>query len=328
VTSSPNFRFWQALARKLRAGQRVFLALVVEHTRHSPGTTGARLFLSADGEHCGTLGGGVMEHDVLEHAARALTERDSPAELQALVHRKTGPGERSGMICAGQQTNLYSLCRPDEELPAIERLVKILEDGAAGTLRISPQGLDVAMEAPALDRPPNRLEHRSENGWLYEEELLNRRRLAILGGGHCALALARLMTRLGYHVEAFEAGKKTPEVALEQHVRRLEVVDDFLHAGDLIDYPELTSAVVMTSDLPSDVNALAGALRHPFPFLGVMGSPAKLAEIRKQLRDKGLPAVDLDRLTAPVGLPIGSRTPEEIAVSVAAQILQLRGAAR
>jgi xanthine dehydrogenase accessory factor len=210
------------------------------------------------------------------------------------------------------------------ELSAIKRLVKILEEGVAGTLHISPLGLDVTTEPPALERPPHRLEHRSADGWLYEEELLNRRRLAILGGGHCALALARLMTRLGYDVQAFETRKKAPESTLGQHVRQLIIVDDFFQASDLIDHPEFTWVVVMTSDFPSDVQALAGALPRPFPFLGVMGSPAKLGEIRKKLRERGFTSAELARLTAPVGLPIGSRTPEEIAVSVAAQILQSR----
>lgn len=330
MAPSPRLEFWRSLAQRLRAGEPVFLALVVRHTHHSPGTTGARLFLSADGHRRGTLGGGVMERDVLARADGVLAERDSLTEIQTLVHRRethreSGSAEPSGMICAGEQTNLYHLCRPALDLPAIEQVVGILEDGAEGTLCISPRRLEVDRKPSDLSRPPHRLVRRSQDDWQYEEDLCERRRLAILGGGHCALALARLMTGLGYEVWAFEARKKSPEVDLARVVRRFDRVDNFRQAGPLIELPALTWVVVMTSDVASDVDALAGALPHPFPFLGAMGSPAKLAEIRRRLLEEGFTAQDLDRLTAPVGLPIGSRTPEEIAVSVAAQFLQLRG---
>ncbi len=80
----------------------------------------------------------------------------------------------------------------------------------------------------------------------------------------------------------------------------------------------------MTSDFPSDVAALSGVVGRLFPFVGVMGSPVKLKAIFDRLREQGFTDDQLDRLQAPVGLPIGSSTPEEIAVSVAAQILQQR----
>ncbi len=320
--------FWQTLADHLAHGRRAFLALVVDNTRHSPGTVGARLLVTDDGETLGTVGGGVMERDVVARAARSLAEDDRLAELRTLHHRKRGDGERSGMICAGSQTNLYYLCRPEAEAETAAELAALTAAGRSGTLRIDPGGMSVAAEPPDLARPQRRLRRAGDDGgdWRYEEELLNRRRLAILGGGHCALALARVMTPLGYDVAAFEGPQKEPAAELAEHVRSLERVADFRDAGGRVEFPELTWAVVMTSDSPSDVRALAGLLPRPFPFLGVMGSSAKIREIRRRLAEEGFTGDDLERLTAPVGLPIGSDTPEEIAVSVAAQILQLRNA--
>ncbi len=92
----------------------------------------------------------------------------------------------------------------------------------------------------------------------------------------------------------------------------------------LIPFPNLTCVVVMTTDFPSDVRALLGVVSVPFPFIGVMGSSAKIAQIFQELRQAGVSETVLSRLYAPVGLPIGSHTPEEIAISVAAQILQER----
>jgi len=67
-----------------------------------------------------------------------------------------------------------------------------------------------------------------------------------------------------------------------------------------------------------------GAIDLPFPFIGVMGSQSKIADINKQLMKEGITKDQLKRLTAPVGIPMVSNTPEEIAVSVAAQILQYK----
>ena len=316
--------FWSYLDRHLAAGRKVFLAVVAENTAHSPGTAGARMFLSEDGERVGTIGGGIMEHKLLQRAAEILKGDDFPPEIQTLHHRRAADGERSGMICAGSQTNLYLVCRPEEDLETVERLVSLLDAGRSGALRIDARGIEVVEEAPDLSRPQILLERDGE-GWRYEEQLLNRRRMAILGGGHCALALARTMGRLGYDVSVFETRENVFEAELEAVARRVEVVDDFRHAGPRIDFPELTWVVVMTTDFPSDVRALAGAAGRPFRFLGVMGAPAKIAEIMARLEEEGFSSAELERIHAPVGMPIASHTPEEIAISVAAQILQLRG---
>ncbi|MFQ5630218.1 MAG: XdhC family protein, partial [bacterium] len=89
-------------------------------------------------------------------------------------------------------------------------------------------------------------------------------------------------------------------------------------------YPELTVVVVMTSKNSSDVRGLLGVVKKSFPFIGVMGSQAKIAQIFKDLQAAGIAKNLLSRIFAPVGLQINSHTPEEIAISIAAQILKER----
>jgi xanthine dehydrogenase accessory factor len=315
--------FWRTLAGCLEAGEKVFLALVAANTRHSPGTAGARMLASESGRRAGTVGGGIMEHKLLARAAEVLRGGDFTPQIQTLHHRRSAAGERSGMICAGSQTNLYALCRPESELETVRRVASLIEVGGSGMLAIDPRGLTVEDAEPDLSRPRISLERDRDGGWRYLEQLLERRRLAILGGGHCAAALAHAMSRLGYEVSVFET---RPDVAGAELARdaRVRVIDDFRQAGALIDYPELTWVVVMTTDFPSDVKALAGVLDRPFPFVGVMGAPAKLEEIRTRLATEGFSPAAIGRIQAPVGLAIPSHTPEEIAISVAAQILELR----
>lgn len=316
------------LERTLDGGRRVFLALVVDNSRHSPGTAGAGLLLSEDGEIAGTLGGGVMERDILERGRLALARGGLAPELETLHHRRGAEGRASGMICAGHQTNLYAILGAGDR-PWVGDLLARRAADDAGWLQVSPRGFAV-IDGPGVGGREHR-EHQLEQGpakgeFRYRRDLLERRRVAILGGGHCALALARVMARLGYRIEVCEATRKEPEAALGEHVAALHRVDDFAEAAGRLRWPELTQVVVMTSDFPSDVAALAGTLALPFPFIGLMGSPAKLAEIRLQLLDRGVSAAALERLTAPVGLEIGSHTPEEIAISIAAQILRMRSA--
>jgi xanthine dehydrogenase accessory factor len=103
-----------------------------------------------------------------------------------------------------------------------------------------------------------------------------------------------------------------------------QIIDDYKKAAPQINLPEKTNVVIMTTDVASDVRGLLGVLDNPFPFIGVMGSENKISEIKKQLKAEGIADQQLSRITAPVGLPMVSNTPEEIAISIAAQLLQLR----
>ncbi len=317
--------FWRTLAGLLEAGEKVFLALVVANTRHSPGTAGARMLLSQSGQRVGTIGGGIMEHNLLERAAEILRGGELQPEIQTLEHSRSAAGDRSGMICAGSQTNLYALCRPRSELDTVRQVASLVAEGRSGALSIEPRGMAVEVSEPDLSRPAISL-RRDGGRWSYREQLLNRKRLAILGGGHCAQALAHTMSRLGYDVTVFETRPGVVGADLERDARSVRMVDDFRRAGARVSYPELTWVVVMTTDLPSDVRALSGVLDRPFRFIGVMGASAKIEEIIRRLEQQGHTRAELERIHAPVGLAIPTHTPEEIAISVAGQILSLREA--
>jgi xanthine dehydrogenase accessory factor len=304
--------FWRGILAELEAGHHVFLAWVASATEHSPGTRGARMWLSASGARQGTIGGGIMEKKLEERAKELLASPpESFFERRTLHHSREAAGERSGMICAGSQENLALLLRPEKDRAAVAAIIELVERDAPGFLFVGPNGVGISAEA---------------SGDEYREPLQNPRRIAIFGGGHCGQALARQMSLLGYGVLLLEtrAAVLPAEAASLGEGVEVRVAEDFRAAAAEVTRPEQTAAVVMTTDFPNDVRALEGALRQPFPFLGLMGSPAKIAEIRTRLLSLGFGEKDLERLVAPVGLAIGSRTPPEIAVSIAAQVLASR----
>lgn len=315
--------FWKNLQGHLKRGQRVFVSLVAENTKGSPGTPGAKFLVSAGGDLFGTIGGGNMEYRLIDHARMFLGEAEYTPEKRTLVHRKTGSGEKSGMICSGSQTNIYCLCEGERDLATVERIVAILQDDRPGWLGIDTGGMRVEEKGPNFDRA--RITLVEENGkWTYGEDLLNRRRLALIGGGHCSVALCEVMARLGYEVLIFDKRKDVFTLKKATDARRISIVADYAEAGPMISFPKLTAVVVMTTDFLSDVRGLLGVVNLPFPFIGLMGSNAKIVNIYTELRKAGVPPEKLASIYGPVGLPIDSDTPEEIAISVAAQILQER----
>lgn len=305
------------------------MAWVVEAGRHSPGTSGAWLWIDDQGERGGTIGGGIMELE-LEGRARDLLQgaADAPFfEVKTLHHRRIkdtdGPsadGEPSGLICAGSQTNLLYLCRPEEDGTAVEGLAR--HGGAWCFDGSGPRPVadgDWPVPAPA-----------GQDRWYDPEARCFWQRppgpsVAVVGAGHCGEALVGLLLGAGFRVSLWDPRQDRLEAAGRVHGSlRLGPVEDYSQVGERLTDPHMTSVIVMTPGVEGDVEALAGALPRGPAFIGVMGSAAKRAEIFRRLRRQGLSSRLLDRITAPVGLPIGSRTPAEIAVSVAAQLIARR----
>ncbi|WP_238454623.1 XdhC family protein [Micromonospora sp. ATA51] len=149
-------------------------------------------------------------------------------------------------------------------------------------------------------------------------------RMIVFGAIDFAAAVARIGAFLGYRVTVCDA---RPVFATAPRFPDAdEVVVDWPHRYlraelDAGRVDARTAVCVLTHDPKFDVPVLALALRHPLAFVGAMGSRRTHDERRKQLREAGVSVAQLDRLAAPIGLDLGGRTPEETAVSVAAQIV-------
>src|SRR5690554_3223674 len=260
-------QFWQKLQEHLEGGAPAFLGIVGDHSDHSPGTRGAKIFVRPDGSTEGTIGGGVMEGDIVACGVQLLGSDEARADFEpcfeTLYHRNKGPGKKSGLGCAGEQTNVYAVCEPARDLAVVGEVARRIEADQAGLLRIDAAGLSLREDA-AIDRDtaPVRLCVEDEK-WRYEEQLLNWKRAAIFGGGHCALALSRVLNNLGYTVSVFDTRADVFTFAGNTHARHRIAVDDFKDAGAHLSHPELTHAIVMTREQPADVRALIGIIDRP-----------------------------------------------------------------
>lgn len=336
-----SLTFWSYVDAALGRGEDVFVALVADNTRRSPGTRGAKLCIRANGETFGTIGGGGMELNIIRRAVEVLNavpgnegQEGFVPEVQRLFHRQGGQGEKSGLICAGNQTNVYLVLRAQDG-ETVAEIARRASNDVPGVVRISPAGLQLVDEeitAESLENwAPIRFESDLAEGesrartWQYDEQIQNWKRVAIFGGGHCGLALSRTMAQLGYVVTVFDTRPDVATFRDNEYATYRVVVDDLADGGAQITQPHLTYVVVMTTNLDGDVRSLLGVLDGPYPYIGLMGAPAKLVRIQHELTEAGFSPQAFERVRAPIGLPMASDTPEEIAISVAAEILQERG---
>lgn len=156
---------------------------------------------------------------------------------------------------------------------------------------------------------------------VFLETCSGRNRLVICGAGHVSLSLIRIAAMLGYAVTAIddraEFAGKAREAGAEQVICR-----GFGEALDAIgDDP--AAYVIMTREHSHDVECLRKILRKPFVYAGMMGSRSRTEKVRQRLLEDGIDAGTVAQVHMPIGLAIGSRTPEEIAVSVAAELISV-----
>jgi xanthine dehydrogenase accessory factor len=162
---------------------------------------------------------------------------------------------------------------------------------------------------------------------LFEAILPPAWRVALFGAGHVGRALVRLLGDLPCRVDWFDSRPGEFPGALPGNVRAV-VADE--PEGEVPDLPPGCDLVVFTHSHDLDQAIVAAALRrHDLGYLGLIGSRTKRARFEARLRERGFAAEDLARIVCPIGLPgVGGKGPAEIAIAVAAQLLQLRGLAR
>ncbi|MCJ7514185.1 MAG: XdhC family protein [Anaerolineales bacterium] len=158
---------------------------------------------------------------------------------------------------------------------------------------------------------------------VFVEPLGLRPTLVVVGGGHVGRAVAYLASWLGFRLIVSDDRPEycTPEAVpgADQYVQCA-----LSELAERIAADENTHWVLTTRGVSLDVEGLPAVLARPAAFIGVIGSRKRWETTRKELIDKGVPAEDLGRVTSPIGLELNAETPEEIAVSILAQIIQQR----
>ena len=339
------------------AGETFGLATVVRTFHSAPREPGAALAVSAGGEVIGSVSGGCVEGAVYELAQQVcqsgqpVLQRYGVSDDTALsvgltcggiidifvepVSKEIFPqlGNVAAAINAGQPVGVATVIAGPGEVGA-RRLIRgrDAQVAAVGTLAAGER-LDQAVDDDArgmLAQGLTGVRHYGEHGERRLDELsvfvqsfAPPPRMLVFGAIDFAAAVARAGKFLGYHVTVCDA---RPVFATRARFPDAdEVVVQWPHrylASTPVD--ERTVICVLTHDPKFDVPVLEVALRTPAGYIGAMGSRRTHEDRLARLREAGLSEKEIARLRSPIGLDLGARTPEETAVSVAAELIQLR----
>ncbi|HEV8686384.1 MAG TPA: XdhC/CoxI family protein [Gaiellaceae bacterium] len=312
------------LERWVSEGVRVATATVVRTERSAPRDPGAVLAVSERGEVAGSVTGGCVEPAVYEEA-RAVLAGEAP-RLRAYGIADEDAFE-VGLPCGGTVHIFVDVLDPELVAP-IAADVRAEAPVALATTLTGPDTSAKRLVRLDDDTDPARaLLARGENGILYangEQVFVSsfapRPRLYVFGAIDHASAVARIGRFLGYRVTVCDARARfvTPERLPDVDELVVEWPDKFLASAPA---DERTAIVVLTHDHKFDIPVLKVALTTPAAYIGAMGSRRTTEERGARLREEGVPEEELVRIHAPIGLDLGARTPEEVAVAVAAELI-------
>lgn len=150
----------------------------------------------------------------------------------------------------------------------------------------------------------------------------------IFGGGHVAYALEPVLRHVDFRTVVIDDREEYANSERYPHAERTIVTDDFNNAFDEIQTDDDSYIIIVTRGHRGDLQVLRQAIGRPFAYLGMIGSRRKNNLLFDELRKEGVTEEQIARVHAPIGLSIGSETPEEIAISIVAEIIQERAALR
>lgn len=311
-------KFWQYIHDKLQQQQKVFVLTVIENFGSSPGRKGFKMLIAEDGFIYGSVGGGVMEFALVEEAKELLQKENTPPFIKKQIH-KGNIKDGSGMICSGEQTVAFHSLNK-QHISVVESIINCLKNGAKGTLSLTPDAFDfsTAQISAQFDYQIN-----DKEDWFFKEHIGFKETLYIVGGGHVGVAVSELFVKLGFYVVVFDNRENLNTLENNQTAHKKMVID-YNDIENYIDTSSTSYVAIMTNKYTDDKLVLSKLIHHNYGFLGVLGSKAKLHTMWEVLQNEGVTLAQLEKVHAPIGLSIKSETPEEIAVSIAAQVIQVK----
>ena len=333
------------------------LATIIRLTGSGPRGAGTKFLIMEDGSYVGTIGGGLLEAEVLKEAGTVFA-KGKPARLKLSLMGKDVA--ETDMICGGDVEVFLEPLLPDDEgqIEILKNSEQIQKRGGSGLLvtvidaeRWGKEGslkvfldsrgermgglagmknieeeLSRALSQRLQKREPAIAFFEDREGKqveLFLDPVLSDRFLYIFGGGHVSAQIVPLANKVGFKVAVVE---DRLDFADPERFPEAEKVYCYPVDGVVGRFPvdESSYIIIVTRGHLNDKTILEQALRTRAGYIGMIGSRRKKAMIYERLLEEGFTQKDLDRVHAPIGLDIGAETPEEIAVSIVAELIQVR----
>ena len=335
---------FEKAASLLGAGQNIALVTVIATTGSTPGKVGYKMLIfGAGSETAGTVGGGLIEGEMIAQAGRMLSE---PGIQVFRFDLGKTPDDEKG-ICGGTVELLVETF-DEEALPLFKNLVAATRHEEPGALVsiIAPDGLprkilvedveksDAVAEdhfAPEIVSALTRVaatgqgaEKVSAGGLdVFVESLAQPPAMVIFGAGHLSYHIARFAKSVHFKETVCDDRSEFANRARFPDADDI-VVADFGHVLDHIRIDDRSYVVIVTRGHKCDEIVLEQVLRTNARYIGMIGSKRKTQTILDKLRKKGFSLETLGRVFSPIGLAIGAVTPEEIALSIVCELVKIR----
>ena len=309
---------WNFIHKTIISDKKIVLLTVAESSNSSPGRQGFKMAVSDDVEMIGTIGGGIMEKDMIEYSLDLLFGNETKT-IKRLHHTDKTKYEKSGLICGGYQIIIFSVI-DKSHTGLIEKIISLSKEKQNGELIISPAGI----EYNKVDTTnPVSFTYSTDDEWEYRENIGLPLIAFIAGGGHVGLAVSRIMKSIGFYVIVFDHREDVFTIEQNEYADEI-IITQYEEIGNHIIEGERSYIMIVTPMHAGDKDTLKSVIKKNVKYIGLMGSKRKIKSIFDALREDGLDEKLFKRVHTPIGLEIEAESPEEIAVSVAAEIIKVK----
>ncbi len=310
--------YWKTTLTELEQGKHVVLVVIIDRKGSAPNVPGAKMFVTKSNV-MGTVGGGNSEHKLLNRARILLKEKKLFAEKMYMEHSEEALEDSSGMICSGSQT-FALITLGERDIQKIKEIWESYNKAQPGLLTINEKGISFESDKTTTH---SHCYSEQETSWMYKENVGTQDRLFIIGGGHVSLALSCIMEFLGFHITVFDDRKDLPTIESNVYANVKKIVS-YEDIATYIPEGENVYVTIMTFGHISDELVLEKIISKKCRYIGMLASLKKKQQVFENLEQKGISKELLDSIHSPIGVRIKSHTPEEIAISIAAEVIQVK----
>ena len=325
----------------LEQGQTVALVTVIDKSGSAPRLPGSKMIVEENGRLHGTIGGGRMEYCLLQKAKRIAG--GDKATLEEVDLQGSGAEDDMEMVCGGIQMVLIEPITP-KMLPMFQQAAACYRHNARGVWKIdisepdNPQRSFIDLEqehgeeqekidlTTIIRRRTSQLIQRGEQKLVFDP-LPKSGTVILFGGGHVALEVAHLATYADFAVVVCDDRQEFADRRRFPTAKATHITQNFTGLAPIIKQYDECYLLVLTHGHLHDQDVLAQALTTDARYIGMIGSRRKRDILYDNLRKQGFTDADFSRVHCPVGLSIGSETPQEIAISIVAELVAARAGA-
>ena len=308
----------EKLKEQVVIGNACYLVALIESEGSTPRSSGAFMLVNKNGFVAGTVGGGGMEYAAVLEAQKKLVEGETKSFL-----KRYDLTTAAGMACGGYCSLQFCYLPAVQETDMLAEYILFRLKGKYPWWLLIPLGEGDIRVEEGLFIKKHKGFYEQDGKEYYAEQYNYDGRVFIFGAGHVARELVPLLSHLGFKCVVIDDRDEfaKPEVFPTAHKVLLA---DYTKLNEVCKLNCMDYAVVMTRGHVHDANCERFLLTTPVPYIGVMGSKNKAKLARETLLSEGYSEKQLARIKTPIGLDIGSETPAEIAVSIAAQLIEVR----